>query len=118
MPWCTTNDPKAIADYRNRLYDIFNEAVRFAQFLRRQRALWSVRFPMRKKLPNVTETAPLAFDGSYMKDEWGEEDVGQGYYVELVVTPTLWKRGTIDGERFENEEAAVPAKVVLATSPQ
>ncbi|KAJ4292501.1 hypothetical protein N0V90_009163 [Kalmusia sp. IMI 367209] len=49
-PWCNTNDSNVINDYKERLCDIFADAVRFAQFLRRQRALWSIKFPTRQKL--------------------------------------------------------------------
>ncbi|KAF2870467.1 hypothetical protein BDV95DRAFT_61165 [Massariosphaeria phaeospora] len=120
-PWSNSHDPKTLKGAQNQLCIIFDEAVRFAQFLRRQRALWSIRFPSRKKLPNGSEMAPLTFDAGCMKDEFGDdedvrpEELGN-CYVDLVVSPVLWKRGTMDGERFESEEAAVPAKVVLAKS--
>jgi hypothetical protein len=122
-PWCNTQDPQIINEYRERLCGIFAEAVRFAQFLRRQRALWSVKFLTRKNLPNGSEMAPLTFYRSYMRDKLGEEDEIQlsqqaNLYVELVLSPTLWKGGTMDGERFNSEEAAVPAKVVLAKYAQ
>ncbi|KAF1830152.1 hypothetical protein BDW02DRAFT_583095 [Decorospora gaudefroyi] len=118
-PWCVTSDHEALRSHQDRLYKIFAEAVQLAQFLRCQRALWSIRFPSRPILPGLQETGPLMFDPSCMKDDRGDdEDMHpeqlRQRYVDIVVMPALYKRGNTNGEKFESEEAAVPAVVGMA----
>lgn len=117
-PWCITAEHDALRGYAERLHKIFTEAVQLAQFLRCQRALWSIKFPSRPSLPDLPETGPLMFDPTSMKDDKGDdEDVHPEKlklrYVDIVVTPALYKRGNPNGERFENEEIAVKAVVVM-----
>ncbi|KAF1995327.1 hypothetical protein P154DRAFT_580897 [Amniculicola lignicola CBS 123094] len=117
-PWCVTGDHDSLLAHEDRLRRIFIEAVQFAQYLRRQRALWSARFPSRPLLPGLQETGPLMFDPTSMKDDKGDdEDMNPEQlklqYVDIVVTPALYKRGNTNGERFESEEAASPAIVVI-----
>ena len=117
-PWCVTGDRIALRAHEDRLEKIFTEAAQLAQFLRRQRALWSTRFPSRPILPGLQETGPLMFDPSSMKDERGDdEDIHPEQlklrYVDIVVTTALYKRGNTNGEKFESEEAAAPAMVVM-----
>lgn len=104
------------------LTSIFIEAVRLSQLMRQQRALWSVRFPLRTGVPEKTaetrQMASLMFDPSCMKDEWSEDE-GQnahllhGTPVEIAITPALFKRGNLNGEHFDKECQAAAASVVL-----
>lgn len=117
-PWCVTGDHDALRGYADRLQKIFTEAVQLAQFLRRQRALWSIRFPLRPSLPDIPETGPLMFDPTSMKDDKGDDEDTHPQqlkqrYVDIVVTPALYKRGNTNGEKFENEEVAALAVVVM-----
>lgn len=116
--WCVTDDHDALLVYEDRLRKIFIEAVQLAQFLRQQRALWSARFPCRPLLPGQQETGPLMYDPSRMKVEKGDDDDMnpeqlKQQYVDIVVTPALYKRGNPNGERFEIEEASCKAAVVM-----
>jgi hypothetical protein len=119
--WHVTGDKDDLRDDEDVLYRIFSDAVECAQVLRRQRALWSVRFPSRPKLPKMDETGPLMFDPACMKDDRMDDDelsFGQSKqrYVDIVVTPALFKRGTMNGELFESEEAATRAVVIVGSS--
>lgn len=65
--------------------------------------------------------AALMFDPATMKDDRDEDDEMdlnelRQQYVELALTPALFKRGTSKGERFDSEYCAVRAKVWLMTS--
>jgi hypothetical protein len=120
-PWHKTGAAEELNSDENELCRIFTDAVQFAQFLRRQRALWSIRFPSRPSLPRMAETGPLMFDPTCMKDDrLDDEEMSlealKKCYVELVVTPALYKRGTMNGELFENEEAATPAIVIMGSN--
>ncbi|KAH7081491.1 hypothetical protein BKA63DRAFT_210163 [Paraphoma chrysanthemicola] len=122
-PWHVTGDPEDVRADEDQLYRIFRDAAQFAQLLRRQRALWSIRFASRPRLPvkDETRTGPLMFDPSSMKDDRGDdEDMSleamKKCYVDIIVMPALYKRGTMNGERFESEEAAVPAIVVMGSN--
>ena len=117
--WSTPeSSPTEIGDS---LYKIFVRAIQFSELLRKQRACWEVRFPQRQIRPNSTSDYPqyyaLMFDPS-MKDELGDDE-GQDpewlkkQYVEIVVSPTLFKRGNLDGERFDKEYPAAKALVIL-----
>ncbi|KAF2034236.1 hypothetical protein EK21DRAFT_108275 [Setomelanomma holmii] len=119
-PWHVSGDSEELRADEDKLYRIFVDAVHFARKLRRQRALWSIRFASRPRLPVKDEmrTGPLMFDPTSMRDDRvDDEDMNQKAmkqcYVDIVVTPALYKRGTMNGERFESEEAAVPAVVVM-----
>ena len=102
-------DLKVAADA---LYAIFLRAVQLARKLRRQRALWSVRFP------SNPEKGRLRFDPTFMENHLIEEDEVdleelRKWYVELIATPVLYKRGTMNGEWFEIEEAVQKAVVII-----
>jgi hypothetical protein len=108
------------------LFEIYNEAVRFSQFLRRQRACWSIRFPQRQVVPATGAEglieAPLRFDPASMKDEWWEDEgvdaeTLRQKYVELVITPVLYKRGNLDGDHFDIECPAERAWVSMCVRP-
>lgn len=117
-PWCSSPDPDAIGTYTAKLEKIFVEAAELAKFLRRQRPLWSIRFPTNSE-EEVSETGSfMIFDPKTMSDQRGHLEDTPGAtdrqsYVDLVVTPALFKRGNADGERFDREEAVVKAMVIL-----
>lgn len=118
-PWHKTGLTEDLKFDKRELYRICTDAMQLAQLLRRQRALWSIRFPPRPSLPGEIGTAPLRFDPAIMKDDrLDEEDVNieelRKCYVELIVTPVLYKCGTMNGELFDSEEAVIPAVVVMA----
>jgi hypothetical protein len=119
-PW----SPPQEQDMLDSLCEIFTEAVQFSQFLRRQRAFWSVRFPMAPLLPQSTAENPerelLVFDPAYMvfkNDYYDDVEIDpkklKGLPVEMVVTPALYKRGNMDGEFFDREYMTSPAWVVV-----
>jgi hypothetical protein len=102
----------------SQLASIFQEASLFAKFLRQQRALWTLRLPTM-----VSRTGPLMFNAGCMKDDLVSDDEDDERIngaalrqrgVLLVISPTLYKRGTMDGTKFDSERAVVPARVVLA----
>jgi hypothetical protein len=109
-------------DLADGLFTIFAEAVHFSQYLRRQRAMWSVRFPQRPVVighqGEIQQSGPLMFEPAAMKDDYGEDEemdkeTLRRQTVELVITPALYKRGNLDGERFDIEYAAAPALVIM-----
>ncbi|KAF2264556.1 hypothetical protein CC78DRAFT_544065 [Lojkania enalia] len=113
--WSDTSDPKKLQTYEVELSKVFTGAVQLAQFLRRQRALWSIRFPL------GYDAGPLVFNSTCMRDDRGNDedmdpDILKQKYIEIVITPALYKRGTMNGEKFESEEAAVSAIVAIDTS--
>ncbi|KAF2815179.1 uncharacterized protein BDZ99DRAFT_549751 [Mytilinidion resinicola] len=110
--------PERHDELEDGLIAIFEDAIWLSQLLRRQRALWYVRFP--RPIPRTDTTLPglLLFDPATMTDEWSEDteqdlQLLRQRYVEIVVSPALFKRGNVDGERYDVEYAAVPASVLL-----
>lgn len=107
--------PSKVQELEIALCEIYTEAVRFAQLLRQQRAIWSVEFPSRPKIPVDSR---LMFDPSYMRDELDgddtlDEETSRQQLVEITVTPALFKRGNANGEHYDQEITAVPAGVVI-----
>ncbi|KAI1123683.1 hypothetical protein F5Y10DRAFT_269827 [Nemania abortiva] len=89
---------------------IYKPALELSQLLRRQRALWSVRFPYANfQSRNGSNTA--VFNEVFMKDTEDTEDEGESRrhdvrtlkWVDIVVTPLLYKSGTIDGKQYIKE---------------
>jgi len=121
-PWVPPN-PGNTVDGFEKLSDIFKEAIWLSQILRRQRPCWVVRFPI---MPHTTPEyrakhgAILTheYDPRTMKDR--QFDDFQGNYddlrkklVEFVVSPALYKRGTLGGDHFERESIVKKAEVVV-----
>ncbi|KAH8690416.1 hypothetical protein GQ44DRAFT_765478 [Phaeosphaeriaceae sp. PMI808] len=111
-PWCDASDPEVLQTYEVDFNKLFTSAAHLAHSLRRQRALWSIRFPSFPKM------GLLMFDPVCMKDDRGDDedmnpDLLKQQCVEIVITPALYKRGTMNGLKFESEEAAVPAVVTI-----
>ena len=115
-PWHKGGTPETLKADEEKLYGIFISAVQLAQVLRRQRALWSVRLPWAPGMPGPAQ--PLRFNPISMEDERNNDDVSiedlKSRCVEFIVTPALYKRGTMNGERFDREEAICRAAVVIA----
>ncbi|OAL49032.1 hypothetical protein IQ07DRAFT_681058 [Pyrenochaeta sp. DS3sAY3a] len=114
-PWHKEGTPETMKVDEDKLYTIFASAVQLAQVLRRQRALWSVRLPW---APGGDGTTPLfTFDPTCMEDERNNDEFGMEELktrcVEFIVTPALYKRGTMNGERFDKEDARCRAAVVI-----
>ncbi|KAF2624865.1 hypothetical protein BU25DRAFT_460707 [Macroventuria anomochaeta] len=109
--WHKTGAAEDLEADKNELHRIFIDAVQFSQLLRRQRALWSIRFPSRP------EAGSLRFNPMFMFDprDEDEDDMEElrKCYVELIATPILYKRGTMNGEWFESEEAVRLAEIVM-----
>jgi hypothetical protein len=66
-------------------------------------------------------TGPLMFDPACKKDDRMDDDelsFGRSMqrYMDIVVTPALFKRGTMNGKLFESEEAATRAVVIVGSS--
>jgi hypothetical protein len=122
-PWCVKDDRDALRGYKDTLEETFLDAVQLAKFLRCQRALWSIRFPSQLSLATFPETGPLMFDPTSMKDHDADDeemrvDNIKQRYVDIVVSPALYKRGNANGDRFDREEATVPAVVILMPSEE
>jgi hypothetical protein len=117
--WHKSGAIEDLKAHERELNRVLTDAVQFAQFLRRQRALWSIRFPSRPSLPDGIGTAPLMFDPATMQDHRDDDEGGgdelKNRYVQLIAMPALYKRGTMNGELFESEEAVRLAQVVLAS---
>lgn len=116
--WCT-GDQVVLQACEDRLRTIFFEAVHLARFFRRQRALWSVRFPSSSTPVGFEEEDLLMFDPTGMKDDRGDdeymtEDELRQQNVKFILAPTLYKRGTANGEMFESETVAVKAVVTMS----
>ncbi|KAL9118988.1 MAG: hypothetical protein Q9187_004458 [Circinaria calcarea] len=107
--------PSKAQELATGLCDIYVEAVRFAQLLRQQRAIWSVHFPKRPTTPINSE---LMFDPGRMRNELNGDDILdeetlKQQLVEITVTPALLKSGNADGEHYDKEFTAVPAGVAV-----
>ncbi|KAG9203834.1 hypothetical protein G6514_001995 [Epicoccum nigrum] len=114
-PWHKDETPERLRAEERRLSEIFFSAVRLASILRRQRALWSVRLPW---VPGSSgQDQPLMFDPTSMDDERNNDDVSiedlKACCVEFIVAPALYKRGTMNGDRFDTEAAIYRAAVVM-----
>ena len=110
--------PTKVQELEQSLSDIYREAVRFAQLSRRQRAVWSVRFPL-KPPANLIGESWFMVDPSYMRneldggDEMLDEEALRHQFVEIAVTPALLKRGNANGEHYDRQLTAVPAGVIV-----
>ena len=97
-PWAD----KDVVALASELHEIFLRGVEFSRLMRRQRACWSVRFPFAIALLVAGgDVAPMLwFDPDAMVDESGEDeeipkDVLRRKMVEIVVCPSLVKRGNL-----------------------
>ena len=108
--WVATEDQRKLED---RLRMILSEAVELSRLLRRQRAFWSIR--QAGSVVNRTWNAGCAdnllyFDEGTMDDIDDDEDSNGGNsltssrkIVEVIISPSLWKHGNTDGERYDSE---------------
>ena len=114
-PWHRGGTPETLQVDEGKLRGTFFRAVQLSSVLRRQRALWSVRFPW--ALGRDKAAMPLRFDPTSMDDERNNEvdmETLKMLCVEFIITPALYKRGNMNGERFDEEEAMCRAAVVIA----
>ena len=105
----------------DRLRKILSDAVELSQTLRCQRAFWSIR--QAGSFVEITGNAGCAhslldFDEGTMDDIDGDNDsdersspTSSRKIVEIVISPSLWKRGNTDGERYDAEFCAARSDV-------
>ena len=108
--WVAAEDQGKLEDG---LLEILSDAVKLSQTLRCQRAFWSIR--QAESFLNRTPEAGRAdsllyFDQGTMDDKYGEEDsdgrsisTSSRKMVKIIISPSLWKRGNTDGERYGSE---------------
>jgi hypothetical protein len=117
--WHKSGAIEDLKAHERELHRVLTDAKHFAQFLRRQRALWSIRFPSRPSLPDGMGTPHLMFNTVTMQDQRDDDEGGgeelKNRYVQLIAMPALYKRGNMNGELFESEEAVRLAQVVLVS---
>jgi hypothetical protein len=98
------------------LYRIYAGAVDFIKSTRKQRVLWSIRFPSSHQLPSGIGTAFLRFNPASMEDATDDDrfnmDELRKCFVGLIITLALFKRGKMNGELFDKEAALALALVV------
>ncbi|KPM39249.1 hypothetical protein AK830_g7312 [Neonectria ditissima] len=113
------------SEQRKKLMDnIFIPAIEFSQFLRRQRACWSVRFPNLAPTSAVPPSESVAhlFDRATMedRDSLADDDLEDASSdqclksVEIVVTPVLFKSGNHDGIKYDVVSPVRKAEVSCA----
>lgn len=120
-PWAAPITGDSRDDFEN-LSDILKEAVEVSNYIRSQRPCWSVRFP-RTYIPTAAEIAAKKtiwhpYDPYTMRDrqfddfkgDWGKL---RKYFVEFVVSPGLYKRGSLEGDHFDTESIVKKAEVVV-----
>ena len=110
-PWVAQGERKVL---EVELLEILFSAVSLSKTLRCQRACWSVRHV---DGPSAGESVIFS-DEAIMDDKHGDEDsdgqqmpTANGKFVEIIVSPGLYKRGNIDGERFEFESCIARSDV-------
>lgn len=122
-PWVALNFGNTVDDFE-KLFDIFKEATLLSQILRCQRPYWAVRFPiMPYTAPeDITKHGVTThlYNSKTMKDRQfddfqGNHDDLRQKIVAFVVSPALYKRGTLGGEHFEIESIVKKAEVVVVS---
>jgi hypothetical protein len=120
-PWVNQD---AIQKLEEELSGILHQAVKLSLTLRCQRASWSVRHvvDVRSHDTEPTRNTPIFFDEAVMKDDDDDDDeqACKPQYrklVEIVVSPSLFKRGNTGGEGFEFECCVEKAEVKCYWSP-
>lgn len=83
---------------------IVASTIHFSQLLRRQRAYWYVCYPARPGVLNNNIHGVL-FDAKSMEDADDDDDKGEDYgkLVEVVGSPSLIKRGDVEGGHFDEQ---------------
>ena len=106
------------------LLAVLKQAVRLSRTLRCQRAYWSVRHPgaMGQRAQSGLPSDLVLFDEATMDDVDGNEDsdaegtrIQYGKIIEIFVTPSLFKSGNSDGERFDVEACIERSEVKCRT---
>ncbi|KAH7357224.1 hypothetical protein BKA65DRAFT_475009 [Rhexocercosporidium sp. MPI-PUGE-AT-0058] len=112
--WCPApHDQQKMA---SELLNIFSDAVHFVRLLRTQRAQWSLRFPkpysnapispLQQGGPNYFDSKPqsrIMFDPYTMRSiaPHDDDERTDNKFVQIFITPALFKRGDTDGEKFD-----------------
>lgn len=114
-------------DLEDRLVTVCIEAIELSYLLRRQWALWEVRFlerplDLQSSAGDAAKNRQLMFDPSSMKDLRDEDkDRDSSFlkqqYVAMVISPALYKRESIKGKRNGIEHPVVPASVLMRPPP-
>ena len=116
--WVAAEDQGKLEDG---LREILSDAVMLSQTLRCQRAFWSIRQAgsfVNRTLNAGRADSSLYFDEGTMYDKYGEEDsdgrsisISSQKKVRVIISPSLWKRGNTDGERYDVEFCAERSEV-------
>ena len=116
--WVAAEDQGMLEDG---LQKILSDAVKLSQTLRCQRAFWSIRQAgsVVNRTLNAGRTGSwLYFDENTMDDEQGDEDsegrsipTSSRKTVEIIISPSLWKCGDTDGERYDIESCVERSEV-------
>jgi hypothetical protein len=117
--WAVRNEPDQLQRFEDTLFTTYLEAFKLSRVLRCQRAAWSITFPQLKLTQGSAEQpGGLNFDPVSMEDEWEGDDGWKiedllQQQVDLVITPALNKRGTVDGENYDEEYVVKKASVLM-----
>ena len=118
-----TKNRKALDDD---LLAVLKQALRLSQTLRCQRAYWSVRHRgvIGQRAQSGLPSDLTFFDEATMDDSDGNEDgdaegaqIQYGKIVKIFVTPSLFKSGNSDGERYDVETCFERSDVKCCTRP-
>lgn len=122
--WVASEDQGMLEDG---LQKILSDAVKLSQTLRCQRAFWSIRQPgsVVNRTLNAGRTGSwLYFDEGTMDDGQGDEDsegrsipTWSRKIVEIIISPSLWKCGNTDGERYDIESCVERSEVKCKRHP-
>ncbi|KAE8449888.1 hypothetical protein EG329_007365 [Mollisiaceae sp. DMI_Dod_QoI] len=98
------------------LLDILKEAVELSNFFRHQLPCWSVRFhPMPiSTTKEIARDKIMRYDPNTMESHQFDDDKNllAELEVKFIVSPGLYKRGTLEGDQFETESIVRKRKVV------
>ena len=116
--WVAAEDQGKLEDA---LRKILSDAVKISQTLRCQRALWSIRQAglfVNRTFNAERADSLLYFDERTMDDKHDDEDsdgrsisTSSRKIVEIIVSPSLWKCGNTDGERYDFDFCAERSEV-------
>ncbi|KAK0512043.1 hypothetical protein JMJ35_005171 [Cladonia borealis] len=116
--WVAAEDRRMLEDG---LQKILSDAVELSQTLRCQRAFWSIRLAgsfVDRTLNAGRVGSLLYFDEGTMDDKHGDEDsdgrsipTSSQKAVEIIITPSLWKCGNTDGERYDLQSCVERSEV-------
>ena len=105
--------PSELQKLEESLNDIYQDAVRLAALLRRQRTMWTVQFPQKRVKAAESQ---LISEPQSMQDELGRDNgldaqTLRRQVVEIVISPALMKKGDANRKQLDKIITAVPASV-------